>query len=49
MGKYLAPAVFILLLGLCVAAYAFLAFELDGSTITTKQHVTQPQLRPKQE
>jgi hypothetical protein len=49
MFKYLAPIVFVMLLGLCVAAYAFLAFELDGSTVTSKQHLTQPQLRPKPE
>lgn len=47
MRKYLAPAVFVVLLGLCVAAYAFIAFELDGSTITTKRYLTQPELRPK--
>ena len=48
MGKYLAPAVFILLLGLCVAAYAYIAFELDGSTVTNKHNVTQPELRPRE-
>ena len=47
MGKYLYPAVFVLLLGLCVAGYAYLAFELDGSTITTKQQLGQPELRPR--
>lgn len=45
MGKYFYPALFVLMLGLCVAAYAYIAFELDGSTVATKQHLTQPQLR----
>ena len=37
MGKYLFPVIFVLLLGLSVAAYAFIVFELDGSTVTTKR------------
>jgi hypothetical protein len=45
MGKYLFPALFILFLALNVAAFAFLTFELDGSTISTKQSVTQPEIR----
>ena len=45
MGKYLYPALFVFLLGLCVATYAYFAFELDGSTITTKQHLGQPEMR----
>jgi hypothetical protein len=42
MGKYLYPALFVLLLGLCVASYAFIAFELNGSTVATKQYLGQP-------
>ena len=33
MGKYLLPAIFILFLALNLAAYAFITFELDGSTV----------------
>jgi hypothetical protein len=47
MGKYLYPALFVFLLVMCVASYAYIAFELDGSKITTKQHLGQPELRPR--
>lgn len=45
MGKYLLPAIFILFLALNLAAYAFITFELDGSTIKTKQRVIDPEMR----
>ena len=47
MGKYIYPTLFVFLLGLCVAAYAYIAFELDGSTVTSKRHLHQPELRPR--
>lgn len=47
MGKYLYPALFILFLALNVAGYAYIAFELDGSTVTTKRSVAQPETRPR--
>ena len=40
MGKYLLPSTFVLLLALTLGAYAFIVFELDGSTISTKHTVT---------
>ena len=43
MGKYVVLGLFVLTTGLSVAAYAYLAYELDGSTITTKHSVSQPQ------
>jgi hypothetical protein len=42
MGKYLFPTLFVLFLGLSAAAYAFIVFELDGSTVTTKRSISQP-------
>ena len=45
MGKYHLPAMFVLLLGLSAGAYAFIVFELDGSKITTKHSLTQPEIR----
>ena len=46
MANYLAPVIFVVLLGLCAAGYAFIAFELDGSTISTKQYLG-PSERPR--
>ena len=43
MGKYVYLGIFLLFTGLTVAAYAYLAYELDGSTITTKRSISQPQ------
>ena len=43
MGKYVILGLFVLFSGLSVAAYAYLAYELDGSTITSKKSVAQPQ------
>ena len=40
MGKYLFPVLFVLFLGLGLAAYAYIVFELDGSTLTTKQSIS---------
>ena len=45
MGKLLLPVIFILFLALNIAAYAFITFELDGSTIKTKQKVTEQEMR----
>jgi len=39
MGKYLLPISFVLLMALSLGAYAFIVFELDGSTLTTKRVV----------
>jgi hypothetical protein len=47
MGKFIYPALFVFLLGLCGAGYAYIVFELDGSTVTSKRHLTQPELRPR--
>ena len=45
MGKYLLPAIFILFLALNLVAYAFITFELDGSTLKTKQKITEQEMR----
>jgi hypothetical protein len=45
MGKFLVPALFVVLVGLCAGTYAYFVLEIDGSTVTTKQHLTQPQIR----
>lgn len=43
MGKMLYPALVVLFVALNVAAYAYLAFELNGSTLKTKQSIMQPE------
>jgi hypothetical protein len=43
MGKYLYPALFVLFLGLSLAAYAYIVLELDGSTLKTKQSISPPE------
>lgn len=43
MSKYIILGLFVLFSGLSIAAYGYLAFELDGSTIKSKKSVVQPQ------
>ena len=43
MSRYIILGLFVLFSGLSIAAYADLAYELDGSTITSKRSVVQPQ------
>jgi len=43
MSKYVILGLFVLFSGLSVAAYAYLVYELDGSTITSKKSIVQPQ------
>ncbi len=40
MSKYLLPAAFVLFSALSVAVYAYIAFELKDSTITTKRSIS---------
>ncbi len=47
MGKILYPALFMLFLALNVAGFAFVVFELDGSTVKTKRSIVQPEARPR--
>lgn len=42
MAKFLLPILFVLLLALNVAGFAFLTMDLDGSTVTHKRTTTQP-------
>jgi hypothetical protein len=43
MSKLLLPAILAFLLALNVAAFTFIAAELDGSTVSTKRTLTGPE------
>ena len=45
MRKYLLPTLFMALMLLNAALFVFITRELDGSTVTTKQSVTQQEMR----
>jgi hypothetical protein len=45
MRRLLLPAVFVLLLALNVAGYFYLAFDLNGSKVETRQSLTHTKAR----
>jgi hypothetical protein len=45
MAKYLFPALFVLFLALNLVIYALITFDLDGSTVSTKQSITGQEMR----
>lgn len=45
MSKYLLPALFVLFLALNLVVYALITFDLDGSTVSTKQSILGPERR----
>lgn len=45
MRKYLLPTLFMAFMLLNAALFVFITREFDGSSVTTKRTVTQPELR----
>lgn len=45
MTKYLLPMVLVVIMALNAALVAVIALDLDGSTVKTKQAVTQQEIR----
>ena len=48
MRKYVLPTLFMAFMLLNAALFVFITREFDGSTVTTKRTVTQPELRQRQ-